>query len=82
MATYGQTSWALTSLGAWRDKSLATGNSAEFVRNRQREARRAFLGARVLTAGEATGVTPRERKSSKPPRGGDNNSAMDVEEAC
>lgn len=45
MATYGQSSWALTSLGAWRNNSLRTENSAQFVKSRQREARRALLRA-------------------------------------
>lgn len=45
MATHGQQSWALTSLGAWRDRSLSTEKSLEFVKRRQREAKRALLRA-------------------------------------
>eukprot|EP00752_Nemacystus_decipiens_P003976 g3641.t1 len=47
MATHGHASWALTSLGAWRDRSMsASGDakSAAFIKSRQREARRAMLG--------------------------------------
>lgn len=80
MATYGQTSWALTSLGAWRHKSLATGNSPEFVRNRQREARRAFLRAGISTTGGSTGVAPRGREPTQPP-GGSGSGEMAVDEA-
>lgn len=44
MATYGRDSWALTSLGVWRDQSLhGTEKSAEFVKSKQREARRTML---------------------------------------
>lgn len=81
MATYGQTSWALTSLGAWRHKSLATGNSAQFVKYRQREARRAFLRAGVSTTGGGAGVTPRGRESAKPPEGESGGGEMVVDEA-
>lgn len=56
MATHGQESWALSSLGAWRDQSLSAseeGKSAAFIKSKQREARRAMLGG-----GAATVVRP------------------------
>eukprot|EP00903_Cladosiphon_okamuranus_P006529 g6380.t1 len=52
MATHGHESWALTSLGTWRDRSLGAsepGKSAAFLKNRQREARRAMLGGVAAT---------------------------------
>lgn len=64
MATHGHNSWALTSLGAWRDQSLSLSGeatSAEFIKSRQREARRAMLGgaaaATTAAAAPATTVT-------------------------
>ena len=59
MATYGQSSWALTSLAAWRNNSLSSDRSAQFVRGRQREARRAMLGgAANVSAGGGGGTGP------------------------
>lgn len=44
MVTYGRESWALTNLGAWRNQSLQrTNKSNDFVKSKQREARRAML---------------------------------------
>ncbi|CAM9725498.1 unnamed protein product, partial [Ectocarpus sp. 8 AP-2014] len=48
MATHGHQSWALTNLGAWRSQSLGAsgeGKTTEFVKSRQREAKRAMMGA-------------------------------------
>ncbi|CAN0171391.1 unnamed protein product, partial [Ectocarpus fasciculatus] len=56
MATHGHQSWALTSLGAWRSQSLGAsgeGRPAEFVKSRQREAKRAMLGAAAAAAAAA-----------------------------
>lgn len=53
MATHGHQSWALTNLGAWRSQSLGAsgdGKPAEFVKSRQREAKRAMLGAAAAAA--------------------------------
>ncbi|CAB1112517.1 unnamed protein product [Ectocarpus sp. CCAP 1310/34] len=59
MATYGHQSWALTNLGAWRSQSLGAsggGKPADFVKSRQREAKRAMLGtAAAAAAAAATG---------------------------
>lgn len=57
MATHGQKSWALTSLGAWRGQSLSSsdgGKSSAFVKSRQRDARRAMLGATGAATAAAT----------------------------
>lgn len=44
MVTHGKKSWALTSLGPWRDRSLQqTKKPNDFVKSKQREARRAML---------------------------------------
>ncbi|CAN0560999.1 unnamed protein product, partial [Ectocarpus sp. 12 AP-2014] len=61
MATYGHQSWALTNLGAWRSRSLGAsgeGKPAEFVKSRQREAKRAMLGAAVAAAAAGPGAAP------------------------
>lgn len=58
MATHGQSSWALTSLGAWRNNSLRTENSAQFVKSRQRQARRELLRAAHTSAGGGIGTDP------------------------
>ncbi|CAN0129560.1 unnamed protein product [Ectocarpus sp. 6 AP-2014] len=60
MATHGHQSWALTNLGAWRSQSLGAsgeGKPAEFVKSRQREAKRAMLGAAAAAAGPGTAPT-------------------------
>ncbi|CAN0130154.1 unnamed protein product [Ectocarpus sp. 12 AP-2014] len=61
MATYGHQSWALTNLGAWRSRSLGAsgeGKPAEFVKSRQREAKRAMLGAAAAAAAASPGTAP------------------------
>lgn len=63
MATHGHKSWALTSLGAWRDQSLSSsgdGNSSAFIKSRQREARRAMLGANGGAPAATTADSPVE----------------------
>ncbi|CAM9949148.1 unnamed protein product [Scytosiphon promiscuus] len=64
MATHGHRSWSLTNLGSWRSQSLPSpgdgGGSADFIKSRQREARRAMLGHGTSEALEtgAGGVAP------------------------
>lgn len=71
MATHGQESWALTSLSAWRDRSLGADNSAEFVKSKQRNARRALLRA-VSVPVEGGSIDPGVGACTKPQgKGGD-----------
>lgn len=72
MATHGQSSWALTNLNGWRSSSLSTENSAGFLREKQREARRALLrggaesiGDRRQEEGVANVVTDAGHRSRK-----------------
>lgn len=79
MVTHGQKSWALTSLGAWRDQSLSSsdeGKSSAFVKSRQRNARRAMLGATggataaATTAGTTTTTTDASMEEEEEGAGG------------
>lgn len=61
MATHGHQSWALTNLGAWRSQSLGAsgeGKPAEFLKGRQREAKRTMLGAAASAAAAGPGAAP------------------------
>lgn len=81
MATYGQASWALTSLGVWRSNSLTTENSAQFVKSRQREARRALLRAAHASAGGGRGTGPAMTAAAPAMASGQDCREMAVEES-
>lgn len=66
MATYGRDSWALTSLGVWRDQSLhRTEKSAEFVKSKQREARRSMLSPSNSVNSSQTSLPKGDSSGSK-----------------